>query len=118
MNRFAAAGLANEAASGRRVVVLSDTQQQAYGAMRHVWELVNESDDAPEVIKGWTSRGQERLLFAGGGHILFRSIQSRGLEGMQIDLLYLDHIRRREWIEKQYHIIRHVYARGGEVMES
>ena len=86
MNRIMAAGLVAEAEQGKRVLVLSGSQQMAHEAFRQIVEV-----GRPDIFKAIYTNGAQSVQLADGGRIDFRSVRSTGSRGISADLLFIDH---------------------------
>lgn len=85
MNKYAAVGLAEEAAQGRRILVITENQAEAQNSLT----CFNTMDN-PNVERVYRANGQERITFKSGGAIIFRSFRSQGHRGISVDTVFLD----------------------------
>lgn len=85
MNRYAALGLAVAAARGRSIIVLTHRMREA----RAAFDLVVAESDAPDLARVYRANGRERIDFAPGGCIYFKT-GAASCRGLQVDDIYLD----------------------------
>jgi len=88
VNRYAAAGIAADAAQGRRVLVLSRTHAESSGAFPQVAGAFNPA----EVTRSTRSSGRMRIVHKSGGRVVFLAYTSRSLRGQSADVVYADNV--------------------------
>lgn len=83
MNKYAARGLAMAAVTeGRDILVVID-YHEVHEAMREMSWMVKPVDVR-------RANGAERLVFPGGGRIIFRRPGGHGHRGVSVDTVYID----------------------------
>lgn len=85
MNKYAAVGLAAEAAEGRRILVITETQAEAESAIACCFNT-----DDPAIQRIVRTSGQQQIDYKSGGSIKFRSYRSSGHRGVTVDTVFLD----------------------------
>lgn len=83
MNRYAAAGIAFDAAQGKRVIVLTSSSLTAREALRAIAAC------APEQSIVVRTNGGERIVCPSGGQVKLRPMH-HGARGLSADIIYLD----------------------------
>lgn len=83
MNRYAAAGLAEAARQGRRILIVSYDLRASAEALDDFRGLVDDADVT-------RVNGKQRIAFPSGGRVRFTSVRSRGHRGVVADTVYLD----------------------------
>lgn len=85
MNRYVAAGIARDAASGRRVIVVSKTLGLARAAFADIERLAEHRPS--QVVR---SNGRETMTWPSGGRVSISSAQSRAHRGVSADVVFVD----------------------------
>lgn len=84
MNRYAAAGIANDARDGRRILVVTRDRREA----RHAFDdITNLTHGAKRITR---ANGAEHIEHHNGGRVLFTTPRSRSARGLTLDTIYLD----------------------------
>ncbi|PPF39963.1 hypothetical protein [Pseudoclavibacter sp. AY1H1] len=86
MNRFAALGLAVEAASGKSIIVITRTLRQNADVLD---QLVAVPDASHCIAKTRRANGEQSVDYLSGGTVRIRS-HGQGTRGMSADIIFLD----------------------------
>ena len=105
MNRYVLAGAIRDAQDGKRVVLVT---RRAGTWLPHVAKT-------PNVTAVRRTNGSERVAFAGGGSIDFRSTGHGSLRGMEADIVFLDDVASFALVEDATLVVQ---AAKGEVIRS
>ena len=91
MNRYEAAGVVADAIAGKNIVVIAPAVRAASHDFHCVLDHLERSYEDPSTVLRRVRRtnGQEELVFAGGGWVKFRSVNTaRGVAGADIALVF------------------------------
>ena len=84
MNRYTAAGIANDARDGRRILVVTRDRREARDAFE---EIADRTYGAKSIHR---ANGAEHIEHHNGGRVCFTTPRSRGARGLTLDTIYLD----------------------------
>lgn len=84
MNRYVAAGIAQDARDGRRVIVVS---RQGAATRAAFSEIAQHAADATRVSR---ANGRERIEFSSNGRVMFTTPMSAAHRGVPADIVYID----------------------------
>ncbi|WP_336642325.1 hypothetical protein [Microbacterium sp. MMO-56] len=84
MNRYAAAGIANDARDGRRILVVTHNRREAHHAFEDIARLTH---NAKRIRR---TNGAERIDHHNGGSVHFTTPRSHGARGLTLDTIDLD----------------------------
>lgn len=85
MNRYAAAGIASDAAAGHRVLVVTRIHAETHAVLE---QIVTHSDTQPAQVN--RAKGAESITYPSGGKVRIVAARSTGHRGITADTLYLE----------------------------
>lgn len=86
LNRYVTAGVVEEAAQGRRILVVGINGTDVRASFEECMARL----DVDELSRVTRANGAERIEFMSGGRIVFRSHRGHGHRGVSVDTVYLD----------------------------